>query len=189
MEENAIRKSIEYFDIQGLRLKMTLGQVQKKFNFPDANKIQDELKVISEYEISTRSGTKTVILRFTGEKRLYRIHFINVYKSFKKNPEGLYANLQKKYLSPFLTRKTPGNSDTANIFACWGNACDNPTYTPDAPRLTANIQYLTGKLRLILADHSIHREDWQKYKARREAARLKKRRKNHSSNPQIKLDF
>ena len=188
VEEGENKKLVQYFDVQGLRLNMNLDKVRRDYSFRKVVKIKDELDVISEYEITKRTNRKILILRFTGEKRLYRINFVNTYNSFKKNADGLYTSLLEKYGEPYLKRKTPKNSETGNIFSCWGNDCDSSSYTPYAPKFTANIQYLTGKVRLVLADHSIHRSDWKKYKLKREAARQKKRGIRKSKNRK-KINF
>lgn len=188
VEEGTNKKQVQYFDVQGLRLNMKLDQVRRDYNFEKVIKIKDELGVISEYEITKRTGRKILILRFTGEKRLYRINFVNTYNSFKKNAEGLYAGLFEKYGEPSLIRRTPSDSESGNIFACWGEDCNNSTYTPYAPKFTANIQHRTGKAHLLLADHSIHRADWKKYKMKREDALQIKKGLRGSKNRK-KIDF
>lgn len=167
---------------------MKLDHVRQNYNFANIKKVKDELGVVSEYEIKNRSAGKSMTLRFTGEKRLYRITFINTYLDFKKNAEGVYTSLLKKYGDPYFKRKTPKDSRDGNIFSCWGEDCKSPSYTPYAPKLTAHIQHLTGKVRLVLADHSIHRADWKKYKAKRDAVRHKKR-KFQKPKPLKKIEF
>ena len=72
---SAFDLEIQYFTVQGLRLNMNLDQVISTFNISNIKAIKDKNGDISEYEIKKNVSNKLLTLRFTGEKRLYRIQY------------------------------------------------------------------------------------------------------------------
>jgi len=164
----AIDLEIKYFSVQGLRLNMNLDQVITTFNINNIRAIKDKHGYISEYEIKKHVGTKKLTLRFTGEKRLYRIEYINTYRSLINRSSEILEQLIGKYGEPKWKYHPTKDNRPLDIFACWGNHCSRETYVPLEPKLTANIYYLTGKVKLVLANHTIFNEDWEIYKSRRQ---------------------
>jgi len=165
---SAINLEIQYFSVQGLRLNMNLDQVISSFNINNIKAITDKNGVISEYEVKKYVGTKKLTLRFTGEKRLYRIEYINTYRSFINRSSEILEQLIGKYGEPNWKYHPIKDNRPLDIFACWGKHCSRETYAPIEPKLTANIYYLTGKVKLVLANHAIFKEDWEIYKRRRQ---------------------
>jgi hypothetical protein len=184
---SAFDLEIQYFTVQGLRLNMNLDQVISTFNISNIKAIKDKNGDISEYEIKKNVGNKLLTLRFTGEKRLYRIQYINTYRSFINRSGEILDQLIVKYGEPNWKYHPIKNNQPLDIFACWGVLCSRETYAPLEPKLTANIYYRTGKVKLVLANHAIFNEDWEIYKQRRKG-RLNKQL-NNTANQQENLDF
>lgn len=183
---SAVDLEIEYFTVQGLRLNMNLDKVISAFNINNIKAIKDKNGFISEYEIKKNVGGKLLSLRFTGEKRLYRIQYINTYRSFINRSSEILDQLIEKYGEPNWKYHPIKDNRPLDIFACWGVHCSRETYAPLEPKLTANIYYLTGKVKLVLANHTIYNEDWEVYKQRRQGL-LNKQGNNNMQ--QENLDF
>ena len=184
---SAIDLEIKYFAVQGLRLNMNLDTVITAFNINNIKAIKDKNGYASEYEIRKNVGNKKLTLRFTGEKRLYRIEYVNTYRSFINRTGDILEQLVGKYGEPNWKYHPTKDNQPLDIFACWGKHCSRETYVPLEPNLTANIFYLTGKVKLVLANHGIFNEDWEIYKSRRQGHQSDQLN-NHFKNPE-NLDF
>ena len=92
-----------------------------------------------------------------------------------------------KYGEPNWKYHPTKDNRPLDIFACWGNHCSRETYIPLEPKLTANIYYLTGKVKIVLANHAIFNEDWEIYKSRRQGHQ--NNQQNNSIKQSENLDF
>ncbi|MBU2645964.1 hypothetical protein KKI24_14760 [bacterium] len=152
------------FDIDGLKLNMNLDEVIKEYGITNIKVIKGAHGFISGYEIRKRIEEQKVILvlNFTGEKMLYRAHYRKLDEKYKYRPQDLLQELIKKYGKPWVTNAEVRNQKTRNIYACWGSSCKK--YPRTTPILTANIDHLGVRLRLMLSDNRIFNRDWKKHK-------------------------
>lgn len=169
------------FEIEGLKLTMSLDKAQKKNNFKKIKPIKDSDGVISGYEVNIVNQDKRVSIYFTSEKRLYKIHYYNRYLRYEGRGMELLEQIKRKYGPPSST----GRSDST-IFACWGTPCKR--FSPKSPYLRATVIPLTGKIELNLYHKGILLKDWGQY--RRKTSKLKNQLGNKGFNEDDpKLDF
>lgn len=155
---------VKLFDINGLTLKMNLDHVIKLYNITNIKVNKDVYGIINGYEIKKRINQKKemVILNFTGEKRLYRIHYTKIYDRYRYKSKELFSVLKKKYGRAWTDNMETENRRNKNIYACWGSSCKK--YPRTTPILTAKIYHSNGRLQLMLADNRIFNRDWKRYK-------------------------
>lgn len=166
----AVNDPVYYFDIQGLRLNMSLDEVIKKYNVDNVKSSKDRYGIINGYEIVKASNGMTLVLNFTGLKRLYRIDFSNRYPDYRGNSEALYNVLKRKYGEPATENIVPVNGRPGDIRACWGTTCSR--FSPTTPALKAWIEYETGGVKLTLTDNRIFNQDWKHYKEQHNRRKL-----------------
>lgn len=156
-------RKVRNFDINGLRLNMDLDQVIKLYNINNINVKRDVYGIINGYEVKKRSRKQRImiLLSFTGEKRLYRIHFSTIYDDYRHRSRELFETLLKKYGKPWL-ENSESSQRKRNIFACWGSSCKKYPHT--TPIMTAKINYASGRIELMLVDNRIFNRDWKLYK-------------------------
>ncbi len=152
------------FDINGLRLNMNLDYVIKRYNINNIKVNKDVFDIINGYEIKKRINREKVmiILSFTGEKRLYRIHYNKLNEKFRYHSKDLYGMLIKKYGVAWNNNIDLDNKKNKKITACWGRSCKK--YPRTTPILTAQIHHSSGRLELMLSDNRIFNRDWKLYK-------------------------
>ncbi len=157
-------RKVYRFDVDGLKLKMDLDAVIKKYRINNIKVNKDAKGFIHGYEIKKRLNKKktVLLLSFTGEKRLYRIHFSKRYKKFRYHPQDLFAVLVKKYGPSWTINIEESDQKGKDLYACWGSSCKK--YPRTSPVLTASIHYASGRLKLMLSDNRIFNKDWKKYK-------------------------
>lgn len=157
-------RKVYTFDIEGLRLNMDLDAVIKTYKINNIKVNKDAKGFINGYEIKKRLRKKKTILvlSFTGEKRLYRIHFSKLYEKFRYHPEDLFTVLVKKYGPSWNNNIDESDQKGKDLYACWGSSCKK--YPRTTPVLTASIHYASGRLKLMLSDNRIFNKDWKKYK-------------------------
>lgn len=180
-------QKVEYFDIQGFRLNMKLDDVKATLKLEDDKPSKDKsLKtskdkygLIHGYEVVHIQNDGKLVLNFTGQKRLYRIDYVNLYRSLINNSKKLYDLLKQKYGDPLLENVETFQGESRNIRACWGTTCNR--FTPTTPALKATIDYATGRFKLTLTDNRIFNSDWKKYKQSRKQARPSQSLKTNQS--------
>lgn len=152
------------FDIDGLKLNQNLDQIIKKYNINNIRINKDVYGIINGYEIKKRIGRQkvVVVLNFTGEKRLYRIHYNKRYEKYRFHSKDLYKVLVKKYGAAWTDSLASEDQKNKNVYACWGTSCKK--YPTTTPILTAKIFHSSGRLELMLADNRIFNKDWKLYK-------------------------
>jgi hypothetical protein len=152
------------FNIHGLQLNMDLDKVIKLYNINNINTNKDARGHIIGYEVRKRiNQQKTmIVLNFTGEKRLYRIHHSKIYEKFKYQSKDLYGILVSKYGKPWSDNVSAETQKNKNISACWGSSCKK--FPRVMPTLTAQIHHASGRLKLMLSDNRIFNRDWKIYK-------------------------
>ncbi len=156
-------RKVSSFDIDGLKLKMNLDEVIKNYQVNNIKVNKNAQGIINGYEIKKQQQQKTVlVLSFTGEKRLYRIHFSKIYKEFKRRPKELYMELIKKYGPSWNDNSQNVDQRNKDLYACWGSSCRK--YPRTTPILTASIHHSNGMLKLMLSDNRIFNKDWKAYK-------------------------
>ena len=156
------RDNVYYFNIQGIKLNMKLDKVIKNFQINKVKSSKDRYGVVNGFEIVKMENNMKIVLNFTGSKRLYRIGFTNLYKSYTRNSDAVFKLLKRKYGDPDIENIEDRQGKSGNISACWGSTCDR--FSPITPALKANIDYFSGRLKLTLTDNRIFNTDWQKYK-------------------------
>jgi len=152
------------FNIHGLQLNMELDKVIKLYNINNISTNIDARGHITGYEVRERIiRQKTmIVLNFTGEKKLYRIHHSKIYEKLKYHSKDLYGLLVTKYGRPWSDNFSAETQKNNNISACWGSSCKKfPRVTPT---LTAQIYHASGRLKLMLSDNRIFNRDWKVYK-------------------------
>lgn len=176
------QRKVYTFDIKGLRLKANLDKVISQYNINHIRVNKDVFGIINGYEIKkrTKHSREWLALSFTGEKRLYRIHYSKLYEQYRYRSKALYQNLIQKY-GPAWNDNLPGeNEEIKNIRACWGMSCN--TYPATEPVMTARIHHASGRLELMLSDNRIFKKDWKIYKSK--LANQKSQRNGVTSNQQ-----
>jgi len=157
-------RKVYNFDIDGLKLNMDLDAVIKAYKVNNIKVNKDAKGFINGYEIKKRlTKKKTVLLlSFTGEKRLYRIHFSKLFEKFRYHPRDLFAVLVKQYGPSWNNNIEETDQKGKNLYGCWGSSCKK--YPRTSPVLTASIHYSSGRLKLMLSDNRIFNNDWKKHK-------------------------
>ena len=154
--------AVKFFSIKGLRLGMQLDEVVKQLNINNFKTSKDKFGLINGYEIVKQIDGAKTILNFTGNKRLYRIVYNNVYSQYKNRSMELYEEIKRKYGDPLFENIEAMDGVQKNIRSCWGATCTKNM--PTTPALSVMIFYSSGKIKLTLSDNSIFKEDWKKYK-------------------------
>lgn len=159
-----ISRNVYNFDIQGLKLNMNMDEVIKELKITNIKVNKDAYGLINGYEIKKRLNQKKIILllSFTGEKRLYRIHYSKLYDRFRSQSTELFNLLKKRYGAPWTENASPGDQKNRVIHACWGSSCKK--YPQNTPILNASVYHASGRLKLMLSDNRIFNKDWKKYK-------------------------
>lgn len=159
-----VPRKVITFDINGLMLNMNLDQVIKLYNINNIKVNKDVYGIINGYEIKKRINKQKlmVLLSFTGEKRLYRIHFSKLFEKYRYNSKDLYRLLTRKYGKAWTESADSSGSKNRELYACWGSSCKK--YPRTTPILTARIYHSSGKMELMLADNRIFNKDWKLYK-------------------------
>ena len=157
-------RKIYNFNINGLQLNMNLDYVIKLYNINNIKVNKDVYGFINGYEIKKRINREKVIvvLSFTGEKRLYRIHFSKLHDKYRYKSRALFNVLIKQYGAAWSDNLEADSKTNKNITACWGSSCKK--YPRTTPILTAKIYHSSGRLELMLADNRIFNKDWKLYK-------------------------
>ncbi len=181
-----ITRNVNYFDIQNLRLNMKLDEVINAYNINNVKTSKDKYGLINGFEIVKEVDDMKIVLNFTGQKRLYRIDYTNVYRSMRFKSEALYNKIKRKYGDPTVENVELEEGESRNIHACWGATCTK--FTPTTPALKADISYFTGKVKLTLSDNRIFNTDWKKYKEKYNDKKVGRSKDKGQNNNQI-LDF
>ncbi|PCI30501.1 MAG: hypothetical protein COB67_01590 [SAR324 cluster bacterium] len=172
--------SILGYDIEGMRLGLNLDEAKKRYNINNDNPIKDSRGIISGYEVTKSIRQKRVVLNFTGEKRLYNIHYYNYFPRFKGRSMALLDRIKQKYGEPTSTGQRQNS-----IVACWGNPCKR--FSPRSPYLRAIIFAKSGRAELILYHKGMLQSDWKKYKQK--SNRSGGRRRSFREQQETELDF
>lgn len=183
-----VAEKVSKFDVSGLRLNMNLDYVIKQFNINNIKVNKDAYGIVNGYEIKKRINRKKVmvLLSFTGEKRLYRIHYSKLNDKYRYHSKDLFAILVNKYGTPWKDNVDPDDQRSKNITACWGSSCNK--YPRTTPILTARIHHSSGRLELMLSDNRIFNKDWKLYKQKL-MSQMADKNKSPSVNKGDESDF
>ena len=192
-------KNVEYFNIQGIRLNSKLDDVKNQVGFRGTEKAskdqfgnivrydiektsdgarlilkisRDKFGIVNGYEIIKSKEEGKLALNFTGQKRLYRIDYMDQYRAYTTNSRKLYDLLIQKYGDATIENIETLQGEPRNIRACWGTTCNR--FSPTTPALKAFIEFATGRLKLTLTDNRIFNKDWKLYKDAASSARSRR---------------
>jgi len=154
---------VQNYDINGLKLGMRLDEIITLYHINNIKTIRDQYGIISGYEVRKidKNNKDILLLNFTGEKRLYRVHHSSFQEQYRYRSQELFEALMIKYGKPWTENRESLNPKKT-IYACWGSSCK--TYPHITPILTAKIFHSTGRMELMLSDNRIFKRDWILYK-------------------------